>query len=216
MAPKIPPKRKGNNSPNTEKQLAATSKFRKNENKGALPTGEIEDIDFEDLELDFETSKQPPTSKVPLKSKPIELITVEINKCNGSLFEGIISKEERKKFWIELGRPIEELRQIAFKKQTGRPSQIIYKLKKPAPITDLFKKDQFDIERPNGTGKGIDTFDVTLLDFADVEVELGKVITVTAFKTIQLEPEDIAIWLELYGFVQGEIRSVISRINALD
>jgi len=31
-------------------------------------------------------------------------------------------------------------------------------------------------------------------------------VTVTAFKTIHLEPQDIAAWVELYGFIQGEIR----------
>jgi len=211
IAAKTSNKRKPTISPNTKKELAATSKFRKNEGNSQLPTGELDDQfeDAEDLDdvLDFETAKNSPTKKVPLQSKPISLITLEIKKCNNVIFDGIISKEERKKFWLELGKKIEDLRQISFKRQTGRPSQIIYKLREEAPITDLFKKSDFEIERPNSSGKGTDTYDVTLIDFVDVEVELGKVITVTAFKTIHLEPQDIAVWLELYGFIQGNIRS---------
>jgi len=122
----------------------------------------------------------------------------EVNFC------GILCREDRKKIWTELGREISELSQISFKRQSNRSSQVLYKLKEPKPITELFKKPEFDVEIKQGTRT--DIYTLALPDFADVNVELGKVVTVTAFKTIHLDPSDVAEWVELYGFIQGEIR----------
>jgi len=214
----MPPKRKNNSSPNTQRELAATSKFKKTDSK-ALPTGEITDVEseeyFEECEetedltysmtpVKVDINAKSPVKKVALKSKPISLITVEINKLDGVFFDGIICKDDRKKFWLGLDRELTELKQISFKRQTGRCSQILYKLKEETPITELFKKADFEIEI-RGEIK-TDTFAVSIVEFKDVEAELGKVITVTAFSTIHLEHQDIGDWLELYGFIQGNLR----------
>lgn len=123
---------------------------------------------------------------------------------NDTNFAGILCKEDRKTIWTELGRSLKELKQISFKRQSNRNSQVLYKLKEPKPVTELFKKSDFEVEIK--TGPKTDTYQITIPELSDVDVELGKIITVTAFKTIQLEPEDIAEWLELYGIIQGEIR----------
>jgi len=68
----------------------------------------------------------------------------------------------------------------------------------------LFKKPEFELELKGEISTS--TYAVTILEFADITIELGKVITVTAFSTIQLEPQDIGDWLELYGFIQGNLR----------
>jgi len=126
---------------------------------------------------------------------------------NNEQFIGVVCKEDRKRIWKEIGRNLDELRQISFKKQSKRNSQILYKLKEPVLITEIFKKPEIEIELK--TGSKTDTY---LIYIADVEVELGKIVTVTAFKTINLEPEDIAEWVELYGFVQGKIRSELNLV----
>jgi len=73
------PKRKNQISPRSKKEIAASSKFRKGDKKD-LPTGNDEEEQFEDMELSFETAKNSPTKKVPLKSTPISVITIDIVK----------------------------------------------------------------------------------------------------------------------------------------
>jgi len=211
------PKRKGNNSPTTQKALATTAKFRKNLESSALPTGEIEesgDEIFDDTEeltyvmtpVKLDRTTKSPVKKVALKSKPISLITPEINKLDGAQFDGVICKDDRKRFWIQLDRELTELKQISFKRQAGRCSQILCKLKEATPITELFKRSDYEVELKGEINTSI--FSVSLAEFKDVTVELGKVITVTAFSTIHLEPQDIGDWLELYGFIQGNLRYI--------
>jgi len=77
--------------------------------------------------------------------------------------------------------------------------------------TDISKKSEFEVEVKNPNGTNI--FTVRLPDFEDIKAELGKMVLVTIFKTIKLDVADVADWLELYGFIQGDFRSVLQFNN---
>jgi len=215
----MPPKgekRKSNVSPNTKKNLAATSKFRKSE-KQSLPTGEVadEEDEIEDIEVDddsFEFNKDTePSEKHPMSCNPISIVTVEIIKLNNKTFDDLLTREERKQFWVNIGRKLNEVQQISFKRVPNKCLQLIFKLKSALQITDVSKKSEFEVEVKNSNGTNI--FTVRLPDFEDIKAELGKVVPVTIFKTIKLDVADVADWLELYGFIQGDFRSVLHLNN---
>jgi len=208
-------KRKSDISPNTQKSQALTSKFRKGQNASSLPTGEVneseyEDVEFEDLEdidVGLSAQKNQPNvnEKVHLKSPPLKLITFEVYKLNDKPFDGPLCREDRKSLWKEAGRNISEVQQVAQKKISNRCLQVYYKLKKSTSIVDISSKSEIEIEL---TGEqGTKTYQVRLPDFKDVETELGKIVTITAYNTIKVDSDDIAEWIELYGLIQGDIRS---------
>jgi len=103
---------------------------------------------------------------------------------------------------------------LIFKRQSNRSPQILYKLRTPTPLTQLFKKSELEVEIK--TGDKTDTYTAVVTDFADVDIELGKIVTVTVLKTIHLEPEDIGEWLELYGFIQGSIRINSDEVDGIE
>lgn len=76
----MPLKRKGKNSPQTQQQIAAASKYRKAQN-GDLPTGELNEEDDMDVSDEF-LDVLSPSKKTAQKSLPISIITVEIVKVN--------------------------------------------------------------------------------------------------------------------------------------
>jgi len=198
----MPSKRKSDLSPQTKKAEIVTSKYRKNSKKAALPTGEVEE-DYEDL-MDAEESVEIPTQAIPITSAPIKIITFEVYKLNNSPFDGLICKDDRKNLWCLAGREISELQQISFKRLNNNCAQILYKLKIAKPVVELFKTDDFDLElKKEGQ---IETYSIRVPELGEVETELGKVVTVTAFKTIRVEADDVGEWLELYGKLQGDFR----------
>jgi len=207
----MPPKRKSDLSPNTQKAQASTSKFRKGQNS-SLPTGEVcdeeDDAEFEDIDTGLDDDKQLPKSpaeKVHLKSPPLNLITFEVYKLNDKPFDGPLCREDRKSIWKEAGREISELQQISQKKISNKCLQVLYKLKTPTPIVKISSKSELEVEIKGE--QGTKTYQVRLPDFADVETELGKIVTITAYNTIKVDSDDIAEWVELYGLIQGNIRS---------
>jgi len=206
------PKRKPDISPNTKKNIAATSKFRKSD-KHSLPTGEVvEEEELEDIEIDEEDSDFT-MEKVPIRCEPISIVTIEITKLNNKTFDDVLSREERKQFWVNIGRKLTELQQISFKRVPNKCLQLVYKLKTPIRITDISKRSEFEVEVKSTSNTNI--FTVKLPDFEDIPAELGKVVPITIFKTIKLEVSDVADWLELYGFIQGDFRLVFQIINHL-
>jgi len=207
-------KRKSTTSPNTQKALAITSKYRKGQNS-SLPTGEvneaddsIEDVELDEIDVGLEGQGLPASSnseKLPLKSPPLKLVTFEVYRLNDKPFDGPLCREDRKNIWKEAGRAISELQQVSQKKVSNKCLQVLYKLKKPTSIVEISSKSELEIELKGE--QGTKTYHVRLPDFAEVETELGKIVTVTAYNTIKVETDDIAEWVELYGFIQGDIRS---------
>jgi len=186
------PKRKTALSPTTDKTIKP--KVRKQSSKANLTAGETQGESKNDDRMDVNQTH------AALISEPLKLIVLEIYRKNDYPFDEVLCRDDCKKIWKELGREISELKKIDIERHSGRCLQILYKLHKSTPITEISKRAEFDIE------KGSDIYSVRLPDYNSVECKLGEIVTVTATKTIRLETSDIAEWLELYGELQGAFR----------
>jgi len=178
--------------------------------KHVLPSGE-ESQDLNESELMDGVSPIRPPKKTPnrhtreaLVSPPLEIIILEVYRLNDNPFDSLLCREDAKVIWVELGRELTELRQISFERHSGRCLQIYYKLRVPTPITEISKRDDSQVEKTRG--KGTDIYQVRFPAFKDVESELGKIVTITAAKTIKLKTSDITDWLELYGTIKSKFR----------
>jgi len=186
------PKRKSVVSPTaTEK---TKSKLRKQTSKTSVPTGTSEEKGGTPMDV----------THAPLISEPLKLIILEIYRKNDQPFDQVLCREDCKTIWKELGREIAELKKIDIERHSGRCLQILFKLKKATPITEISKRAEFEVEKSSKTGT--DIYSVRLPDYNQVECKLGEIVTVVAFKTIRVETSDIGDWLELYGNIQGSFR----------
>jgi len=177
--------------------------------KNTLPTGEDnqEEEEFMDGVSPIRPPKKTPNkqTKEALVSPPLEIIVLEVYRLNDLPFDSLLCRDDAKIIWVELGRELIELRQISFERHSGRCLQIYYKLRTPTPITEISKRDDFQVEKTR-EGKGTDIYQVRLPDFKNVESQLGKIVTITAAKTIKLKTSEITDWLELYGTIKSKFR----------
>ncbi len=138
-------------------------------------------------------------------SPGLDYITLEIYNKNGLHFDEVLCREELKAIWIDLGRKITELKVLSTERFPGKYLRVYYKLKTPISILEVTKRQEIEFEIR--TGPKTDTYRARFPDFRSITSELGKLVTVTAYKippTISFE--DVRDWLELFGLIKSKFR----------
>ncbi len=140
------------------------------------------------------------------KLQPDTLVRVEIFRKNDKPFDGRLGRQDLKKLWVEaLRRPESDLDGLASVQIRGRALRVNYRLKKAIDISSIFKKSDFEWERPSNLQT--DFYVGRILDLSSAPVNVGDIVTVCVNRTaLEFTSEQIEDWLSAYGEIKGKFK----------
>jgi hypothetical protein len=140
-----------------------------------------------------------------INSPPIDKVIFEIFK-DYAIFDGPLPREAFRVIWTDhFERNIDEVRAFWSERVKGKSLKVFYKLKTESTILDITKAHETELEIK--LRSKIHIFNARFPQFRDISCELGKLVTLTIYKIPHdIDIEDIRMWLNLFGEIQGNFR----------
>jgi hypothetical protein len=138
-------------------------------------------------------------------SPPLTHIDIEIYKKDDAIFDAILPRDVLKQLWVDLGRNLEEVRNLSFFRNPRKYLKVLYNLRDELPVLEVTKTYEITFEAK--IGSKTHHFRARFPQFKEIVCELGQLVTVTVYNIPPgIDCEDLRQWIELFGTIKGNFR----------